>query len=158
MTRSLIPACGRRQFLPALYSTEYLPFSRLTKLSTTSHVDWVRPHRLAAAGGYTMRKFGILGAMLIAGLILAGQASAENRTFIIPNNADGYGIDRCLANGDHCGQAVATNLLPSRSSSRRRSPSAASRGTRSPARCRQAAKNTCTGGSCENFVAITCSR
>lgn len=35
-------------------------------------------------------------------------ARAETRIFIIANNSDGYGIDRCLASGANCGAAVAT--------------------------------------------------
>ena len=36
----------------------------------------------------TLAPFGVV----IESLLLAGAASAENRTFIIPNNPDGYGI------------------------------------------------------------------
>ncbi|HUL88377.1 MAG TPA: hypothetical protein VLU23_09360 [Pseudolabrys sp.] len=32
---------------------------------------------------------------------------AERRMFVIANDADGYGIDRCLATGEKCGEAVA---------------------------------------------------
>jgi hypothetical protein len=35
-------------------------------------------------------------------------AQAEKRIFIIANNPDGYGVDRCLATGASCGVAVAT--------------------------------------------------
>ena len=38
---------------------------------------------------------------------LAGAAQAERRMFIIANDADGYGVDRCLAAGDRCGTAAA---------------------------------------------------
>ena len=34
-------------------------------------------------------------------------AQAERRMFIIANDGDGYGIDRCLASGDKCGAAAA---------------------------------------------------
>jgi len=34
-------------------------------------------------------------------------AQAERRMFIIANDGDGYGIDRCLASGDRCGAAAA---------------------------------------------------
>jgi hypothetical protein len=36
-----------------------------------------------------------------------GSAQAERRMFIIANDADGYGIDRCLASGARCGAAAA---------------------------------------------------
>ena len=44
--------------------------------------------------------------------LLAAPAAAENRIFIIANNADGYGIDRCLANGERCGVDGRDRLLP----------------------------------------------
>lgn len=44
-------------------------------------------------------------AVLCLGLI--GSAQAERRMFIIANDGDGYGIDRCLASGEKCGAAAA---------------------------------------------------
>jgi hypothetical protein len=41
-------------------------------------------------------------------LCLAGAARAEWRMFIVANDADDYGIDRCLANHEKCG-ALAAN-------------------------------------------------
>ena len=41
-------------------------------------------------------------------------AQAENRIFIIANDPDGYGVDRCLATGARCGAAVATAYCRSR--------------------------------------------
>lgn len=38
---------------------------------------------------------------------LATSAQAERRIFVIANDADGYGVDRCLAAGAKCGAAVA---------------------------------------------------
>lgn len=32
---------------------------------------------------------------------------AEQRLFLVANDADGYGIDRCLASGERCGSAAA---------------------------------------------------
>src|SRR5260370_12085079 len=47
--------------------------------------------------------------LILAATLFAGAcAKAEKRLFIIANNADGYGIDRCLANGAACGNAAAT--------------------------------------------------
>lgn len=40
-------------------------------------------------------------------MALAGAAQAERRMFVIANDADGYGIDRCLATSDRCGAAAA---------------------------------------------------
>jgi hypothetical protein len=56
----------------------------------------------------------LVAALLCAGVILSGVAQAEKRTFIIANNSDGYGIDRCLATGASCGVAVATAYCQSR--------------------------------------------
>jgi hypothetical protein len=49
-----------------------------------------------------------------AAVCVNAAASAEKRTFIIANNADGYGVDRCLATGASCGVAVATAYCKSR--------------------------------------------
>lgn len=51
-----------------------------------------------------MRTF-LVGLTLLLGL--ATDAQAERRMFIIANDADGYGVDRCLAAGDKCGAAAA---------------------------------------------------
>jgi hypothetical protein len=51
-------------------------------------------------------------AALAAMLALATPAAAETRIFLI-DSADGYGIDRCLLDGDRCGHAVATALCRS---------------------------------------------
>ena len=55
---------------------------------------------------------------ILAALVLAAACSsaaqAEKRTFIIANNADGYGVDRCLASGASCGAPVATAYCKSR--------------------------------------------
>jgi hypothetical protein len=37
----------------------------------------------------------------------AASVRAEQHMFIVANDADGYGIDRCLATGDRCGAAAA---------------------------------------------------
>jgi hypothetical protein len=55
-------------------------------------------------------------AALVFAAALGGSvtAQAEKRIFIIANNADGYGVDRCLASGASCGAAVATAYCKSR--------------------------------------------
>jgi hypothetical protein len=50
----------------------------------------------------------------MAALYLNVSAKAEKRIFIIANNADGYGLDRCLATGAACGTAAATAYCRSR--------------------------------------------
>ena len=49
-----------------------------------------------------------------AAILSATSASAEQRMFIIANNADGYGVDRCLASGASCGAAIAAAYCRSR--------------------------------------------
>ena len=50
----------------------------------------------------------VVAALVLAGVTLVSAAHAEKRTFIIANNADGYGVDRCLATGATCGEEFAT--------------------------------------------------
>src|SRR6201993_1455753 len=57
----------------------------------------------------------LCAALVIAGAVFSTAAQAEKRTFIIANNADGYGVDRCLATGASCGVPVATAYCQSRS-------------------------------------------
>jgi hypothetical protein len=53
-------------------------------------------------------------ALVVAGALVSSAAQAEKRTFIIANNSDGYGVDRCLASGATCGVPVATAYCRSR--------------------------------------------
>ena len=56
----------------------------------------------------------VFAALVLAGAVFATAAQAETRTFIIANNSDGYGVDRCLATGASCGTPVATAYCRSR--------------------------------------------
>ena len=47
-------------------------------------------------------------------LLAATAASADSRVFIIANQADGYGIDQCLAKGEKCGASAARSYCQSR--------------------------------------------
>ena len=47
-------------------------------------------------------------AALVCAAAMVGAAHAEKRVFIVANNSDAYGVDRCLATGAACGTAVAT--------------------------------------------------
>jgi len=49
----------------------------------------------------------LAGFTAIVGVCLVTAAHAERRMFIIANDGDGYGVDRCLASGDKCGAAAA---------------------------------------------------
>ena len=46
----------------------------------------------------------VLAALLY---LVSGIARAEQHKFLVANDADGYGIDRCLASGEKCGAAAA---------------------------------------------------
>jgi hypothetical protein len=90
-------------------------------------------------------------------LLAATAASADSRVFIIANQADGYGIDQCLARGEKCGAHAARSYCQSRefaqaTAYRRVDPDeitgAVPRG----------ANEKCTGGGCGEYVAITCQR
>src|SRR3954471_1315551 len=56
----------------------------------------------------------VFAALVIAGAVFGTAAQAEKRTFIIANNSDGYGVDRCLATGATCGVMVATAYCKAR--------------------------------------------
>ena len=47
-------------------------------------------------------------------LFAASAASADSRVFIIANQADGYGVDQCLARGEKCGAHAARSYCQSR--------------------------------------------
>ena len=100
--------------------------------------------------------FARLGLAVAGALLLSAPAAAENRTFIIANNADGYGIDRCLANGDRCGSVVATTYCQSQSFAQARSFRRVDRDEITGA-TPTSGRNACIG-SCESFVAIECTR
>jgi hypothetical protein len=92
----------------------------------------------------------------MAAPVAATNASAESRVFIVGNQADGYGIDQCLANGDQCGAPAARSYCQSRdfalaSSYRRVDPDEI---TGSVPKDTQ----NCARGACDAYVAITCQR
>src|SRR5436305_2892820 len=100
--------------------------------------------------------FSRLGLAIAGALVLATPAAAENRLFIIANDADGYGIDRCLANGERCGVTVATAYCQSQSFTLAKSFRKIERDEITGA-VPVSAKSACSG-SCDAFVAIECSR
>lgn len=83
-------------------------------------------------------------------------AKAETRVFIIANNADGYGVDRCLATGAGCGNVVAAAYCHAREfkkavSFRKVEPNEVTGALQGDA-------DGCHGAHCEAFVAIECTR
>ena len=98
----------------------------------------------------------LLATVTIAMLIGASAAQAEKRIFIIANNADGYGIDRCLANGEACGAAIAAAYCKSREFAQAASYRKVERDEITGAV--PAGGSACGKGGCEEFVAIECAR
>jgi hypothetical protein len=96
-------------------------------------------------------------AVLACLFMFAGSAaSADSRVFIIANQADGYGVDQCLAKGEKCGAHAARSYCQSRdfaqaTSYRRVDPDEIT-GSVS-----KAAEN-CNHAGCNEYVAITCQR
>jgi hypothetical protein len=106
-----------------------------------------------------MRSFPALSAcafLASAFLPAVSAASADSRVFIVANQADGYGIDECLARGEKCGAYAARSYCQSRefasaSAYRRIDPDEL---TNSVA----GGGEKCTGPGCGEYVAITCER
>jgi hypothetical protein len=84
-------------------------------------------------------------------------ASAEKRMFIIGSSPDGYGVDRCLANGGPCGAAVASAYCRSQAFARATSYRKVDRGDVTGAVPSHEGSG-CAGGVCATFVAIECLR
>jgi hypothetical protein len=94
---------------------------------------------------------------LAAVLLSAAGAQAEKRVFIIANNADGYGVDRCLASGAACGETVANTYCRSHEFGQALSFSKVDRDDITGA-IPTSGPGACKGNGCDNFVAIVCSR
>ena len=95
---------------------------------------------------------------VMAGAFLsaASAASADSRVFIVANQADGYGVDQCLAKGEKCGAYAARSYCQSRdfaeaSSYRRVDPDEITGSV-------PKAGGNCTHAGCNDYVAITCQR
>lgn len=90
-------------------------------------------------------------------LISATVAQADRRIFIISNHADGYGVDRCLADGKPCGAAAATAFCKSREFQQAMSYQKVDKDEITGA-VPTAAPSNCRGNACDQYVAIVCSR
>ncbi|MFO1109040.1 MAG: hypothetical protein U1E61_07665 [Bradyrhizobium sp.] len=90
-------------------------------------------------------------------LLAASAALADTRVFIVANEADGYGVDQCLARGDKCGAHAARAYCQQRDfaqavSFRRVDPDEITGSV---------PKNVterCGRSGCNEYVAITCQR
>ncbi len=101
-----------------------------------------------------MRSLLVLSVAVLA--LAAVPAQAEKRTFIIANNPDGYGVERCLATGQKCGAPMANAFCQSRKFKRAASFRRATRGEIISGVPNDA--YACVGRRCEQFVAIECVR
>jgi hypothetical protein len=98
-----------------------------------------------------------MSALLACAFVLAASAAlADSRVFIISNQADGYGIDQCLARSEKCGAYAARSYCQSRdftqaSSYRRVDPDEITGSV-------PKAGANCSHAGCNEYVAITCQR
>ncbi|MDT3687255.1 MAG: hypothetical protein RO009_19675 [Pseudorhodoplanes sp.] len=99
----------------------------------------------------------LLAMSCLAALLAASAAQAEKRIFIIANDADGYGVDRCLASGASCGAAAATAYCHSKEFTQAASYRKLDRDEITGA-VPTASGAACRGGACLEFVAIECTR
>jgi len=102
-----------------------------------------------------MRSLPLLVACAV--VLAASAAFADSRVFIIANQADGYGVDQCLAKGEKCGAHAARSYCQSRdfaqaSSYRRVDPEEITGSVP------KAAGGSCNRAGCNEYVAITCQR
>ena len=93
----------------------------------------------------------------LAFLLAASAAFADSRVFIVANQADGYGVDQCLAQGDKCGAHAARSYCQSRefaqaTAYRRVDPDEITGAVPADGR------GKCAGPACGEYVAITCQR
>jgi hypothetical protein len=96
-------------------------------------------------------------ALLVCLCLVTGSAArADSRVFIIANQADGYGVDQCLTNGEKCGAHAALSYCQSRnfaqaSSYRRVDPDEITGSV-------PKGGENCGRSGCREYVAITCQR
>ena len=109
---------------------------------------------LSFAGAF-MRSISVLLSFVF--VLIAQAASADSRVFIIANQADGYGVDQCLAKGEKCGAHAARSYCQSRefaqaTAFRRVDPDEITAAVPSDG------GDKCSGHGCGEYVAITCQR
>jgi hypothetical protein len=98
-----------------------------------------------------------LPALLACAFLFAASAAlADSRVFIVANQADGYGVDQCLARGEKCGAHAARSYCQSRdfaqaTSYRRVEPDEITGSVPTTG-------ESCNHAGCSEFVAITCQR
>ncbi len=98
----------------------------------------------------------MIAAGALAAVVLGGTpAHAEKRMFIIASNGDGYGVDRCLTTGSSCGATVANSYCRSHDYTQALSFRKVDRDDITGA---IPASGSCKGNTCDDLVAIECSR
>jgi hypothetical protein len=108
----------------------------------------------APLSGNFMRTILISLAVLYAAL--CPSARAEQQLFLVANDADGYGIDRCLASGEKCGSAAANAYCRTQAFTVAASYHKAGHGDLTEATVKDASSN-CETDRCD-VVAIVCLR
>jgi hypothetical protein len=98
----------------------------------------------------------VAAAAMAAVLLGAGSASAEKHLFIVANNPDGYGVDRCLNSTESCGKVVANSYCHSHEFQQALSYQKVDRDDITGA-IPSEGPDACHGAEC-NYVAIECSR
>jgi hypothetical protein len=98
--------------------------------------------------------FALAVASLVFGSVSAAQA--EKRVFIIGGDADGYGVNHCLATGGRCGSAAATAFCKGHEFHQAVSFRKVERDDITGTVPNHG--GACRGTSCRDFVAIECAR
>ena len=94
--------------------------------------------------------------LLTLGTAFVPKAQAENKVFIIANESDGYGVDLCLARAESCGAPAARAYCQSRQFTAAAGFRRVDATEVTGAIPRE--QMACHGGSCGEFIAITCQR
>ncbi|WP_249780644.1 hypothetical protein [Bradyrhizobium sp. dw_78] len=99
-----------------------------------------------------------ISAFLAGALVCAASAAmADSRVFIIENQADGYGVDQCLAKGEKCGEHAALSYCRSRDFAQASSYRSVDPDEITGSLPKAAAAN-CSRAACGEYIAITCQR
>ena len=97
----------------------------------------------------------LAGSVAVVLALASAHAAEQRRMFIIPNDADGYGVDRCLAKGEHCGTAAANTYCKTHSYAQATSFRKVDREEITGA---IPGVDSCRGLKCPDLVAIVCTR
>src|SRR6476659_9006517 len=89
-------------------------------------------------------------------MFVVSAALADSRVFIIANQADGYGVDQCLARSEKCGAHAARSYCQSRDFTQASSYRRVGRDEITASV--PAAGESCNHAGCNEYVAITCQR